>query len=590
MACVEAGKEARVIPAWILATARREGTLASWFLSAGRLLLGAVRSPTFMALLAIVVVRVATLGSLALLDNTEARYAWISWRMQQTGNWVTPEVYYHGELLPFWGKPPLFFWLTALSFRVCGVSEWAARLPNLLLGAATVAATMELGARIWNRRVAQLAGLILSSSGMFFVLCGACVVDVALAAALAAAMLTFARTVSDARNRNRWGYGFFLSIAVGCLAKGPLAIVLAFLPIGAWAAVTRQWGAVRQLPWIRGICAAALVAAPWYVAAERATPGFLHYFLVREHILRYLSTDYGDLYGKGRIQPYGASWFFLLVSFLPWTPVLLTELVNRWWRPRERNAAPPVRDIWLAYLLCWGLVPPIFFTFCRQLLGTYLLPALPALALVAAARIDRRYASRVSSDIVRVLKQTMVVTSVILAACFAAALWQSVPADLLVGAVLIAAIAGGLAWRGWRPDDEVSLVGAASVAVTLIIGLSIATFRPLINEACSTREILSRLSEERFSDSSPLLLPFGDEWSADFYQEAHRGCEIVRHHERGEEFLSKQALRGDPHVLLLVPERKWNEAGESLRSRFEIVTNTPHWVACRVAVRGATAQ
>src|ERR1700677_1392892 len=99
----------------------------------------------FTSLATIVLLRLCTLGTLALTDNTEARYAGISWQMFRSGDWVTPRVYLSGELVPFWAKPPLFFWLTTLSFEACGASEWAARLPNFLIAVAVVALTIAFG-------------------------------------------------------------------------------------------------------------------------------------------------------------------------------------------------------------------------------------------------------------------------------------------------------------------------------------------------------------------------------------------------------------------------------------------------------------
>ena len=71
--------------------------------------------------------RLMTLGTFALTDNTEARYAEIGWQMFRSGDWVTPRLYMSGALVHFWAKPPLFFWSTALSFGAFGASEWAAR-------------------------------------------------------------------------------------------------------------------------------------------------------------------------------------------------------------------------------------------------------------------------------------------------------------------------------------------------------------------------------------------------------------------------------------------------------------------------------
>ncbi len=113
-------------------------------------------TPTALLVASLVVIgllRLGTLGTMALTDNTEARYAGISWNMFRSGDWVTPRVYLSGKLVPFWAKPPLFFWMTSLSFETCGASEWSARLPNALVAIAVVLMTIAFGRRFWGPRV-----------------------------------------------------------------------------------------------------------------------------------------------------------------------------------------------------------------------------------------------------------------------------------------------------------------------------------------------------------------------------------------------------------------------------------------------------
>ncbi len=146
----------------------------------------------FSAIFVIGLMRLWTLGTLALTDNTEARYAGISWHMFRSGDWITPRVYLSGQLVPFWAKPPLFFWLTSLSFQTCGASEWAARLPNFLIAAGVVGLTIAFGRRFWGPRVGAIAGVILASSGLFFVLAGSCILDMSLAGSICLALMSFA--------------------------------------------------------------------------------------------------------------------------------------------------------------------------------------------------------------------------------------------------------------------------------------------------------------------------------------------------------------------------------------------------------------
>ena len=192
------------------------------------------------------------------------------------------------------------------------------------------------------------------------------------------------------------------------LAKGPVALVLVGLTVGLWIMLTRRWRLAIELPWIAGPALFLAVAAPWYLLAERATPGFLWYFLVNENFLRYLVNNYGDCYGWGRLRPYGTIWLMLLLALLPWTVLVAATLIKsaragtlrifrqfRWSDPRPALSALArlpgelgQSDPWLAYVLIWGLTPPLFFTLARQIVWTYVLPGLPGLAIATAVGLQ----------------------------------------------------------------------------------------------------------------------------------------------------------------------------------------------------------
>jgi 4-amino-4-deoxy-L-arabinose transferase-like glycosyltransferase len=195
---------------------------------------------------------------------------------------------------------------------------------------------------------------------------------------------------------------FFLGLVVGLLAKGPLVLVLAGLPLGLWTLWTWQWGAVwRQLPWWRGSVLVTLLVAPWYVLAERHTPGFLNYFLVGEHWHRFVTPGWsGDRYGGAHSAPWGSIWAYAWLATFPWS--LLLPLA--WWRWRKAKAdalatalpesaalAPLKHRPLQHYLLLWSLAPAVFFTFAGNILWTYVLPAIPPLALLGAAWLSRCY-------------------------------------------------------------------------------------------------------------------------------------------------------------------------------------------------------
>src|SRR5690606_6014517 len=104
-----------------------------------------------------------------------------------------------------------------------------------------------------------------------------------------------------------------IGLAIGLLAKGPFALVIAIAPIAGWILLTRKWKELGALPWIPGSLLMLAISVPWYIAAEQRTPGFLSYFILGEHWHRFTDSSWrGDLYGKAHAAAPGMIWFFLL--------------------------------------------------------------------------------------------------------------------------------------------------------------------------------------------------------------------------------------------------------------------------------------
>lgn len=328
-----------------------------------------------------IAVRVATLGAYPLFDPSESRYAEMARKMLETGNWLVPQ-YDYGT--PFWGKPPLAFWLSALSMLVFGVNEFGARAPSLLLmGGCGV--LVHYVARIHaGRDAALLCAVVFTTTVLVFVGAGAVVTDTSLTFGTTLSMAGFwLAAEGPASSRRAWGYAFFIGLAVGMLAKGPIAVVLTLFPIGLWVLWQRQWRSLwERLPWIIGFVLTAALVTPWYWAAERASPGFLEYFLVGEHWMRFTVPGWtGDHYGVAHMWKRGWIWLFWFAGALPWSLVAIDWMVRAIKAPRD-VVHTKLSDPAFAYLLFWASAPMLFFTLSRNVLITYVLPGLPAFALL----------------------------------------------------------------------------------------------------------------------------------------------------------------------------------------------------------------
>ena len=347
-----------------------------------------VRRWILFFLAVVLVVRLVTLGAYPFFATTEPRYAEIARKMLESGNWVTPW-FDHG--VPFWGKPPLSFWGSAATMAIFGVNEFAARLAPFL-------ATLVILALFWawprsdrfGRTLPVAAALVMLSSLVGFVASGAVMTDMFMATGTTLSMVSFWIAVNDSTGQSRWRWGFFIGLSVGLLAKGPVATVITGVALAGWALphpAQRLRAAWESLPWVGGLALTTALTLPWYLLAEQRTPGFLQYFIVGEHLQRFLVSGWtGDLYGAGHAEPRGLVWWFGFGGFLPWTPLAILAwlmLVSRGDAGKAKLTSAWIPGEW-QYLLAWTLAPIIFFTMARNILEAYVLPGLPAFSLMAS--------------------------------------------------------------------------------------------------------------------------------------------------------------------------------------------------------------
>ncbi|WPZ20962.1 glycosyltransferase family 39 protein [Sulfitobacter faviae] len=308
-------------------------------------------------------------------DSTEARYAEIARKMVETGDWITPQFDYG---IPFWGKPPLHTWLSALGMKLFGVGAFGARVFIFTASLGVLSLLFSWVRRHRGPDQALVATTVLASSLMFFGASAFVMTDMVMLLGTTLSMIAFYNYMVDGPSRSTWGRWFFVGIAIGLLAKGPVALVITVIALAPWLAVTGRWRELRGFPWLSGMFIAAALTLPWYILAEIKTPGFLRYFLIGEHFQRFVVPGWqGDLYGSGHEQPKGLIWLYAGATFLPWSLFALPVL------PR---AAACIRKMtegdrgWHSYLVLWAVAPLVLFTPAANILPAYALPGLPAAA------------------------------------------------------------------------------------------------------------------------------------------------------------------------------------------------------------------
>lgn len=336
----------------------------------------------FWIVVAVLLVRLISLGFNPMFDTTEARYAEVGRLMFENGNWITPMFDYG---VPFWGKPPMSFWATAASFHIFGVNDFAAHLPHFLFMLGIVVLMYFFVKKHLGKMTAMVSSAVLVTMTMFLYLMGGVMTDPAFALCVTMAFIGFYNALYDENHSRRWWYVFFAGLGLALLAKGPLVFPIVGMPIFLFVLIKNKWRDMfKNLPWITGTLLMLAIALPWYLLAERATPGFLNYFIVGEHYLRYVTPQWqGDLYGAGHGGYPGQIIKHWFESLLPWLIWLVIMLFYKKFRASLKSL-DFVKNDFLFFMLLNIAATLAFFAFATNVIPTYVLTIMaPSAVLVA---------------------------------------------------------------------------------------------------------------------------------------------------------------------------------------------------------------
>jgi 4-amino-4-deoxy-L-arabinose transferase-like glycosyltransferase len=282
----------------------------------------------------------------------------------------------------------------------------------------------------------------------------------------------------------------------------------------------------------------------------------------------------------------------LAVTFLPWTPFLVRCAFDRWrqrqeslggwhWRlVRQCDSAPTARDKWLWLALCWGLTPAIFFTLCRQILVTYMLPGFPGLALVTAVLLVRWAESERVAVLLRGLRIYAAGLGGMLAVGLIAEIVLGSFSPLLVVTLISITVFAVLVFAGVRQTHPGTLLTAVGFGSPLLVAMFTISAAPAVNEAFSTKTILASAAQSADTSDRKVFFPLTDEYSAEFYQEAYLGGRIEHQRSKGLPLLV-QKLQEQSRDVFVFRRNAWEELEPTIRTALEPAIETPHWVACR---------
>ncbi|MDP9045634.1 MAG: glycosyltransferase family 39 protein, partial [Pseudomonadota bacterium] len=296
----------------------------------------------------------ATLGLRPLLLPDEGRYADVARAMWQ-GSGLVPTL----DGLPFFHKPPLFYWIDIAAMQVFGATEFASRMGSAL-GAWLMGASLYGALRRWHgAAIARVALGVLATTPFFFAGAQYANHDMLVGGLITAAVLALARSLDRPPGVDlAWLVAGWAFCALALLAKGLIGVVLPALVIGPWLLAQGRWRQMVRLLHPLGLAVFAIVGLPWFVLMQVRYPGFFDYFVVEQHFRRFADSTFNNVHGV---------WFFFVVVpllSLPWSG----------WLPAALRRGPPREP--MTWLMAWWVVAVVgFFSIPSSKLVGYVLPA-----------------------------------------------------------------------------------------------------------------------------------------------------------------------------------------------------------------------
>jgi 4-amino-4-deoxy-L-arabinose transferase-like glycosyltransferase len=330
----------------------------------------------------------ATTWAYPLLLPDEGRYVGVAWHMLVSGDYLTPRL----DGMPFFHKPPLFYWLTAGSLAVFGDNAWAGRLVSVLAATGMVTAFYLFLSRYARVSAARRAALILAVQPFLFGAAHYANLDMLVAALISLTVMAGADAVFR-HEQQRSDRGAVLAMyalaAAGFLAKGLIGVVLPGGVLFFWLLGRRRFRAMGRLLWWPGMLLFVALIVPWMAAMQARHPGFFDYYIVYQHFQRFLETGFNNPH------PF---WFYVPVVLgltLPWSVQLW-----RWLHlhgPLHADFVPPAgrpeqadRRVLRGLMLSWLAVVLVFFSIPSSKLVGYVIAVLPPLAWFVQETFEQR--------------------------------------------------------------------------------------------------------------------------------------------------------------------------------------------------------
>lgn len=405
------------------------------------------------------------LGSRPLATPDEGRYVEIPREMVTSGDYVTPRL----NGVKYFEKPPLFYWLQALSIRWWGIHEWGLRFWVAVFAIMGCVLTYWMGRLLFNPQTGLWGSLILSTSPLYFGLGHLIILDLPVSVLMNGTLFFFLAQYhpSSARQARFFRLSAFVCAALAVLTKGLMACILPALVLGIWILSTPHKHRLKDLfcPW--GWLVFLTLTVPWHGAVMMRNPEFGWFYFVHEHVLRFLTQTHR------RYQPF---WFFIpvfAVGFAPWTAFLtpLLERARSWWCDEKQRL-----------LMLWSGFIFLFFSLSGSKLAPYILPIFPSLSLLVGHHLAQALQHKNPEILRATFKGRIVLACLLIGALLFGfvndASFHTWRHGLLLSAMILAWCAGlfwewfwGHCLQQW-PKAMTGLLGATACFLLLVHGVA----------------------------------------------------------------------------------------------------------------------
>ena len=495
------------------------------------------------------------LDLIPLLDPDEPVYGETAKEMISSGDWISPRIY--GD---FWyDKPPLFYWLEALSFSVFGVSTWSARLPSIVFASMTPIYLYLSMRKLIGEKTALYGAFICATSLEIIVLARSAVTDTILVFALTVTLISFLRKDYIIA---------YLFCGLALLAKGPIGFGFPALIVGFWMIFSKQftWKHIMALSWYWGIPLACLVGLPWYLAmANIHGAAFIDTFLGYHNMTRFISPEHT---GQNHYWLYVV---VLIAGFYPWTGTL-PGVMRRFsqWR----------KDPVLLYLMTWSLFIFVFFSISSTQLFSYLLPIFPPISLLAGKYLTSLHEEgHISKALIAFHLLFAVATAIAVAMAPLTPAGGNISKYSLSTGMVLAAILS--VWH-IRKGQMRGFLCSQALLISLFVFSVWGLFASPVSSLFTSEAIALKLSETERNSSIPLYIDTFYRPSIAFYQDIY-GEALPEYDRKKREETEKNEEKGvllpgkssesilPKESYVLVQKKIYNQWPDSLKSGSHIL-------------------